>query len=224
MAFVLLILALAVLAGIISGGSMRFLKRLRVHWWGLAPIALVLQSVPVPVGSAQRSGLAATSLRLELRAVAGGGRGESAGPRCCPHGGRPDDEPGSRRIGRRDAGQSRRHPYRGCRWRDRHRGWRQASPDVQRRRASAVGRRGAGAIAIRRGALDRRCTAVWRDGVVVLRRHTWTVPREPPAAGSPIPDVPGEACSGVLSPPGSVSSDSGEGSCQGSEGGDRIDA
>ena len=62
MAFVLLILALAVLAGILSGGSMRFLERLRVHWWGLAPIALVLQSVPLPVGSAQRSGLAATSL------------------------------------------------------------------------------------------------------------------------------------------------------------------
>jgi hypothetical protein len=62
MAIVLLILALAVLAGILSGGSMRFLERLRVHWWGLAPIALVLQSAPVPVGSAQRAGLAAASL------------------------------------------------------------------------------------------------------------------------------------------------------------------
>jgi hypothetical protein len=62
MAFVLLILALAVIAGILSGGSMRFLERLRVHWWGLAPIALVLQAVPVPVGSAQRAGLAAASL------------------------------------------------------------------------------------------------------------------------------------------------------------------
>ncbi|MEO8424389.1 MAG: DUF5317 family protein [Actinomycetota bacterium] len=62
MAIVLLILALAVLAGILSGGSGRFLERLRVHWWGLAPIALVLQAVPVPVGSAQRAGLAAASL------------------------------------------------------------------------------------------------------------------------------------------------------------------
>jgi hypothetical protein len=62
MIFVLLILALAVLAGLLSGGSMTFLGRLRVHWWGLAPIALVLQSVPMPVGSAERAGLAAASL------------------------------------------------------------------------------------------------------------------------------------------------------------------
>ena len=62
MIFVLLILALAVLAGLLSGGSIRFLDRFRVHWWGLAPIALVLQSVPVPVGTAQRAGLAAASL------------------------------------------------------------------------------------------------------------------------------------------------------------------
>lgn len=62
MVVVLLILALAVLAGILSGGSLRFLERLRVHWWGLAPIALVLQSVPMPVGSAERAGLAAASL------------------------------------------------------------------------------------------------------------------------------------------------------------------
>ncbi len=64
MAIVLPILALAVLAGIVSGGSVRFLERLRVHWWGLALIALVVQSVPVPAGSAQRTGLAAASLVL----------------------------------------------------------------------------------------------------------------------------------------------------------------
>jgi uncharacterized protein DUF5317 len=62
MAVVLLILALAVLAGILGGGSIRFLERLRVHWWGLAPIALVLQSVPLPVGSAERAGSAAAML------------------------------------------------------------------------------------------------------------------------------------------------------------------
>lgn len=62
MAIVALILALAVLAGLLSGGSPRFLERLRVHWWGLAPIALVLQSVPIPIGSAERAGLAAASL------------------------------------------------------------------------------------------------------------------------------------------------------------------
>jgi hypothetical protein len=62
MTIVLLVLALAVLAGLLTGGSIRFLERFRVHWWGLAPIALVLQSVPVPVGTAQRAGLAAASL------------------------------------------------------------------------------------------------------------------------------------------------------------------
>ena len=62
MTIVLLVLALAVLAGILAGGSPRFLERLRVHWWGLAPIALVLQSIPIPVGSAERAGLAAASL------------------------------------------------------------------------------------------------------------------------------------------------------------------
>ncbi len=62
MAIVLLILALAVLAGILSGGSLRFLERLRVHWWGLAPAALVLQSLPISIGSVERAGLAAASL------------------------------------------------------------------------------------------------------------------------------------------------------------------
>jgi hypothetical protein len=59
---VLLILALAVLAGVLSGGSARYLSHLQVHWWGLAPIALVLQSAQIPVGSAERSGLAAAAL------------------------------------------------------------------------------------------------------------------------------------------------------------------
>lgn len=62
MIIVLLILAFAVLAGILSGGSLRFLGHLQVHWWGVAPIALVLQSLPMPVGSAERAGLAAASL------------------------------------------------------------------------------------------------------------------------------------------------------------------
>lgn len=62
MTIVVLVLALAVLAGITAGGSVRFLEHIRVHWWGLAPIALVLQSFPLPVGSAERAGLAAASL------------------------------------------------------------------------------------------------------------------------------------------------------------------
>ena len=62
MTIVLLILALAVLAGVLSGGSARYLGHLQVHWWALAPIALVLQSAPIPVGSAERSGFAAAAL------------------------------------------------------------------------------------------------------------------------------------------------------------------
>ena len=59
---VVLVLALAVFAGILAGGSLRFLERIRVHWWGLAPVALVLQSMPISVGSADRAGLAAATL------------------------------------------------------------------------------------------------------------------------------------------------------------------
>jgi hypothetical protein len=62
MAIVLLALALAVLAGIFNGGSLRLLEGLRVHWWGLAPIALILQSLPIRGGSSERAGVAAASL------------------------------------------------------------------------------------------------------------------------------------------------------------------
>ena len=62
MTIVVLVLALAVTAGILSGGSPRLLERIRVHWWGLALVALVLQSMPLEVGSAERAGFAAASL------------------------------------------------------------------------------------------------------------------------------------------------------------------
>lgn len=62
MSIVFAILALAVGAGLIAGGSLRFLERFRVHWWALAPIALVLQVVPIASGSAERAGFAAASL------------------------------------------------------------------------------------------------------------------------------------------------------------------
>lgn len=62
MIILLPVLALAVLGGILSGGSPRLLERVRVHWWGLALIALALQSGPFPVGSAQLAKLAATGL------------------------------------------------------------------------------------------------------------------------------------------------------------------
>ena len=62
MTIVFLILALAVLAGLFAGGSLRFLERFRVHWWALAPVGLGLQALPTPAGSAQRVGIAAAAL------------------------------------------------------------------------------------------------------------------------------------------------------------------
>jgi hypothetical protein len=62
MTVVLAILALAVGAGLLAGGSLRFLERFRVHWWALAPIALLLQVIPIATGSAERAGFAAATL------------------------------------------------------------------------------------------------------------------------------------------------------------------
>jgi hypothetical protein len=62
MVILLLILALALLGGILSGGSIRFLERVRVHWWGIALVALVVRSGPFPVGSGQLAGYAAAAL------------------------------------------------------------------------------------------------------------------------------------------------------------------
>jgi hypothetical protein len=62
MTIVLAILVLAVVAGLLAGGSIRFLERFRVHWWALAPIALALQVMPIASGSPERAGLAAASL------------------------------------------------------------------------------------------------------------------------------------------------------------------
>ncbi|MGH2967098.1 MAG: DUF5317 domain-containing protein [Solirubrobacterales bacterium] len=62
MPIVLVILGLAVIAGVFAGGSLRFLERFRIHWWALAPIALALQLIPAPRGSADREALAVTML------------------------------------------------------------------------------------------------------------------------------------------------------------------
>ena len=62
MIVVALILALAVAAGVVAGGSLRSLERIRIHWWGLAFVALALQAVPIRGVGASRIGLAATSL------------------------------------------------------------------------------------------------------------------------------------------------------------------
>lgn len=62
MTVVLIILALAVAVGVLAGGSLHHLGRFQIHWWALAPIALALQALPTPAGSADRAGLAAASL------------------------------------------------------------------------------------------------------------------------------------------------------------------
>ena len=45
---IIAIVALAVAVGFVAGGSLRPFDRLRVHWWGLAPLGLALQVAPVP--------------------------------------------------------------------------------------------------------------------------------------------------------------------------------
>ena len=45
---ILLILVAAVLAGLLAGGSLRPFDQVRVHWWALAPVGLVLQAAPPP--------------------------------------------------------------------------------------------------------------------------------------------------------------------------------
>ena len=62
MIVVALILALAIVAGVIAGGSFRSLERIRIHWWGVAFVALALQVLPIHGGTEDRIGLAAASL------------------------------------------------------------------------------------------------------------------------------------------------------------------
>jgi hypothetical protein len=45
---ILIILTVAVLAGLLAGGSLRTFERVRVHLWGLAVVGLALQMAPVP--------------------------------------------------------------------------------------------------------------------------------------------------------------------------------
>jgi hypothetical protein len=44
---VLIVIAAAVLVGLLAGGSLRNFERLRVHWWAIAFVGLGLQIVPV---------------------------------------------------------------------------------------------------------------------------------------------------------------------------------
>ena len=222
MTIVVLVLALAVLAGIIAGGSVRFLEHIRVHWWGLAPIALVLQSFPLPVGSAERAGLAAASLVasyvLLLAVVAVNRRVPGAALMATGlmmnlavvalNGGMPVSRDAVLAAGADGAiviEDGAKHHL-------------MTEADVLRPLADVipVGPPFGVVLSIRRRA------AVRGDGVVVFHRHAWTVPREPQAAGSPIPDVPGEACPGGVSLAGSVPAGSGDGSCWSSEVGNRT--
>jgi hypothetical protein len=45
---IVVILALAAVAGLIAGGSFRNFERVRVHWWALAFGGVVLQALPAP--------------------------------------------------------------------------------------------------------------------------------------------------------------------------------
>jgi Family of unknown function (DUF5317) len=45
---VLVVLAAAILVGLLTRGSLRNFERLRVHWWALAFVGLALQIIPVP--------------------------------------------------------------------------------------------------------------------------------------------------------------------------------
>jgi hypothetical protein len=47
MIVVIPIVVLAVLAGLVAGGSLRSFERVRVHWWGAALVGLLLQAAPV---------------------------------------------------------------------------------------------------------------------------------------------------------------------------------
>lgn len=43
-------IALSILVGYLLGGQLRGFERLRLRWWGLAPLGLALQFVPLPEG------------------------------------------------------------------------------------------------------------------------------------------------------------------------------
>jgi Family of unknown function (DUF5317) len=60
---IVLIVVVAVSAGLLAGGSLRPFEHLRVHWWALAPIGLALQGAPVPdLGNVDRDLVAAVML------------------------------------------------------------------------------------------------------------------------------------------------------------------
>jgi Family of unknown function (DUF5317) len=48
MPLILIVLVFAFALGLALGGSLRSWERMRLHWWGLAPLGVALQVIPVP--------------------------------------------------------------------------------------------------------------------------------------------------------------------------------
>ncbi len=56
MVLVVSVIGLAVVVGLVAGGSFRPFQTLRVHWWGAALVGLALQGVPIGSGVDDRIG------------------------------------------------------------------------------------------------------------------------------------------------------------------------
>jgi hypothetical protein len=54
MPLILIVLLLALAVGLLSGGSLRSWERMRLHWWGLAPVGVALQAIPIPASWDER--------------------------------------------------------------------------------------------------------------------------------------------------------------------------
>jgi hypothetical protein len=60
-----LILGLAVVAGVVAGGSLRNFERVRVHWWALALAGVALQTLPAPaIGGVEQRAVGSAVLVL----------------------------------------------------------------------------------------------------------------------------------------------------------------
>jgi hypothetical protein len=57
MALIFIVLVGSLAAGLAFGGSLRGWERVRVRWWGLAPLGLALQVAPVPGGWTNRESI-----------------------------------------------------------------------------------------------------------------------------------------------------------------------
>ena len=58
MILIFIVLGLAVVVGFIAGGSLRPFERLKLHWWGVALLGLVLQGIPLASGVSESVGAA----------------------------------------------------------------------------------------------------------------------------------------------------------------------